>query len=134
MEFFDDKETRANEEKMQEYFRKVEEFRDNGGMEHMIKLIHPLMKIIEELKSKKENDTLTKEESDLFSMTMHAIKDLAIKLDDIMLILGEKLMRQSYVIMEAYKTEADKGNPEAKAAYERLHDSYLKTLPPKENN
>ena len=124
---YDSEETRKQEELLAELFEQIN--RQGPFTEEDKETFDNCMKALEEqVKKLQAKPKLNKEELEMLDNVDHRIQKLLKGMQDTKLILDQKLCRQALVIYQHLKAEAEKGNPEAKKAFERLDKTYQKMM------
>ena len=121
---YNDKESKQFEEKYEQWVKAL----GNLTPEKMAKIneaITELEKLVSNLKNKPDK---TEEDLKFMQSIKSRMKEIAERMTDAQLILGEKLFRNSMKFYEHFKKLSAEGNKEAQQAFEKLDANYKKML------
>ena len=129
MSNFDDKELKSLQQKLNEGVANLRNM-SREEREKLKNAMDAVVQFLPQLIALQNSGEATPEETAYYLSVKEQLAELVPVIENLQIILAEANYQSALKIMEALKTEADKGNAEAKVAYEKLYAEWKKTVHP----
>ena len=121
---YDDQSTKNFEQKYREWLKQIRKLTPEK-MDEINKLLLDLEKGVNVLRNKKHR---TREENETLKKVFVRIKDVKKTMEDMQLVLGQKMVRNALAFYQSVKKKAAEGDERAKKILKDLEPEYKKML------